>query len=387
MKSKVTIGIAAMICFATLPCFGLDMSEVKPGKGEVLDMDHFILIVDASGSMNMDHKFDLEKEMAQAFAQAMPSGDYQSGMDSFGRSRSNWTRHPLSPFNRQAMASTANKLHYLGGRTPLEAVLDEERPEYAGKSERAALLVFSDGMAKNRGTLNACERLAEAYNGELCIYTVQFGKSKRGSNLLEKMSRVTGCGASWSAKDINSIGGMTQLVRTIFFSPDRDGDGVPDRKDQCPGTPAGVEVDARGCPLDTDGDGVYDYLDKCPGTPMGAKVDADGCWDIANVNFDTNSAVVKDQYKMLLDEVATVLKKNPGIALKVQGHTDSDASDGYNMALSMRRAQAVKKALVDRGVQGKALKLGHFGESKPIRSNDTSTNKFENRRVELSVIR
>jgi len=58
---------------------------------------------------------------------------------------------------------------------------------------------------------------------------------------------------------------------------DSDGDGVADYLDQCPGTPAGAKVDAKGCPVDTDGDGVADYLDKCPGTPAGVKVDANGC--------------------------------------------------------------------------------------------------------------
>ena len=59
--------------------------------------------------------------------------------------------------------------------------------------------------------------------------------------------------------------------------PDADGDGVADNQDKCPNTPAGTKVDATGCPLDTDGDGVPDYLDKCPNTPAGAKVDATGC--------------------------------------------------------------------------------------------------------------
>ncbi|MEJ7661631.1 MAG: thrombospondin type 3 repeat-containing protein [Hymenobacter sp.] len=49
--------------------------------------------------------------------------------------------------------------------------------------------------------------------------------------------------------------------------PDADGDGVTDADDKCPNTPAGVKVDATGCPLDADGDGVADYLDKCPDTP------------------------------------------------------------------------------------------------------------------------
>jgi outer membrane protein OmpA-like peptidoglycan-associated protein len=58
---------------------------------------------------------------------------------------------------------------------------------------------------------------------------------------------------------------------------DTDHDGVPDKKDKCPNTPAGAKVDVNGCPLDTDGDGVFDGLDHCPGTPKGCRVDAQGC--------------------------------------------------------------------------------------------------------------
>lgn len=58
---------------------------------------------------------------------------------------------------------------------------------------------------------------------------------------------------------------------------DSDGDGVPDYLDNCPNTPAGVPVDSQGCPLDSDGDGVPDYLDECPNTPQGAPVDDRGC--------------------------------------------------------------------------------------------------------------
>ncbi|MGY2134114.1 OmpA family protein [Hymenobacter sp. HD11105] len=54
------------------------------------------------------------------------------------------------------------------------------------------------------------------------------------------------------------------ITVNVGRAKDEDGDGVPDRKDKCPGTPAGVAVDANGCPLDGDGDGVPDYQDKCP---------------------------------------------------------------------------------------------------------------------------
>ncbi len=62
----------------------------------------------------------------------------------------------------------------------------------------------------------------------------------------------------------------------VIATLDSDGDGVPDDKDSCQGTPSGVAVDLKGCPLDEDKDGVPDYLDKQPGTPAGSIVDKNG---------------------------------------------------------------------------------------------------------------
>jgi outer membrane protein OmpA-like peptidoglycan-associated protein len=73
--------------------------------------------------------------------------------------------------------------------------------------------------------------------------------------------------------------GVTAAVQLSFRgkSKDQDLDGVRNGLDQCPNTPIGAKVDAKGCPVDSDGDGIFDGLDKCDGTPKGAKVDKDGC--------------------------------------------------------------------------------------------------------------
>src|SRR6267143_1351200 len=80
---------------------------------------------------------------------------------------------------------------------------------------------------------------------------------------------------NWAGHIVGSLG------LSIFTGPsafrDADLDGIADRKDACPGTPAGAVVDARGCPSDSDGDKVYNGLDACPNTPLGAEVDARGC--------------------------------------------------------------------------------------------------------------
>ncbi len=57
---------------------------------------------------------------------------------------------------------------------------------------------------------------------------------------------------------------LTSIIEFALGSKDSDGDGVKDKKDECPDTPAGVQVDEKGCPLDRDGDGVPDYKDDCP---------------------------------------------------------------------------------------------------------------------------
>ena len=72
-------------------------------------------------------------------------------------------------------------------------------------------------------------------------------------------------------------GGLQFSLGGTTTSLDTDGDGVQDKKDECPNTPAGCVVDAKGCPVDSDGDGVCDGVDMCPGTASGVKVDEKGC--------------------------------------------------------------------------------------------------------------
>ena len=172
---------------------------------------------------------------------------------------------------------------------------------------------------------------------------------------------------------------------------DSDGDGVTDDKDECPGTPPGVKVDAVGCPLDSDGDGVPDFLDKCPGTPAGAPVDSDGCEIdhtivVSTVNFAFDSAALDAEARSILDAHLPQLTGSTSlISITVNGHTDSTGPEGYNQQLSERRAQSVANYLVNQGVDASKLSVVGHGESQPIASNATSQGRAENRRVELDV--
>lgn len=167
---------------------------------------------------------------------------------------------------------------------------------------------------------------------------------------------------------------------------DSDGDGVPDYMDECPGTPAGVEVDAAGCPLDSDGDGVPDYMDQCPNTPAGAEVNALGCEAdvvLQDVNFEFDSAQLTANAQQILNDVADKLQANENVNVRLEGHTDSVGDDAYNKDLSQRRADSVKEYLTSRGISESRMQATGYGEEQPVAGNNTQQGRAENRRVEL----
>lgn len=202
---------------------------------------------------------------------------------------------------------------------------------------------------------------------------------------------------------------------------DTDGDGVRDEDDRCPNTPAGYQVDARGCALDGDGDGVADAIDECPNTPSGASVDAVGCEldddndgvvnsqdecpdtaegarvdvkgceitdviELPGVNFETNSDRLIGDTNGELRNAAATLRKYPDLRVEVAGHTDSVGNADYNQGLSERRAATVRDYLINAGANGDNLSARGYGEAQPVATNDTAEGRAANRRVELRII-
>ena len=80
-----------------------------------------------------------------------------------------------------------------------------------------------------------------------------------------------------------------------------------------------------------------------------------------------------------------MIKENPGLAIEIQGHTSKTGGFKHNMLLSERRAEAVKKYLVD-GADVPGLTTKGYGWTRPIDTNDTEEGRANNRRVELSVL-
>jgi outer membrane protein OmpA-like peptidoglycan-associated protein len=185
---------------------------------------------------------------------------------------------------------------------------------------------------------------------------------------------------------------------------DRDGDRVPDYRDDCKDIPEDYDgfEDEDGCPeIDNDEDGIVDNLDECPTQAEEPGGDGDGCPDKARVVIRKGKVVIfgKILFKTgsdeplpkshgLLDQIATVLKDHPEVGhVRIEGHTDNVGADQMNLELSQKRADSVKRALVERGVREETLSTKGYGETRPIAPNETKAGRARNRRVEFVATR
>jgi len=210
-------------------------------------------------------------------------------------------------------------------------------------------------------------------------------------------------GCPWGDKDNDGIMDNVDDCPTVAGitrfrgCPDTDGDGISDKDDKCPTVP-GIEQ-YQGCPppfVDTDKDGIDDYSDLCPkvpgvkknkGCPEISKADADALQSaFDNLLFETNKDVIVESSYSSLNMLAKMMRNKPRYKLYVEGHTDNVGEDAANMDLSKRRAAAVKRYLIDKGVTGDRITTDGFGETRPVANNDDENGRRKNRRVEMTII-
>ena len=159
---------------------------------------------------------------------------------------------------------------------------------------------------------------------------------------------------------------------------DSDGDGVADKLDKCPNTPAGTVVDGSGCPLKTPAPQVTERVIV---TEADRKVVRDA---ISNLEFDLGKATIRSKSYATLNRVAALLvEKN--FSLKLAGHTDITGSRELNLRLSKERAESVKAYLVSQGANASRIEATGYGPDQPIATNKTAAGRQQNRRVEFTL--
>ena len=101
------------------------------------------------------------------------------------------------------------------------------------------------------------------------------------------------------------------------------------------------------------------------------------------INFETGKSTIQPESKSIIDQIAQMLKDNPGLKVSIEGHTDNVGVAASNQTLSENRAKAVMNSLIASGIDKTRLTSKGWGQTKPIADNSTDDGKAKNRRVEI----
>ncbi len=372
-------------------------------EGYVPKIDSFIIVLDSSSSMGAIYsgdyvgsytKFIIAKDIINRMNNTMPDMDIIGALQRFGygfMEKGETTEAVYGPttYSRSELKQALDSIKTPGGHSPAGLAIGATSNIVGATEGETAVIVISDGEKLKDDPLMKVKALEDRYGERTCLYTIWVGNKSEGKEFMEELTTKMGCGFSSTTDDIATNEGMEDFVRKVFLKRgiDSDGDGVYDYMDDCPDTPEGVVVDASGCPVDSDGDGVADGLDACPGTPRGAIVDHRGCWVVKGVKFDYKKWDVKTQYNSNLNNIINILKRNSGLKIRIEGHTDNIGSKKYNLELSGKRAEAIKAYLVKNGINQLRITTIGYGLSKPIAGNDTKEGRALNRRAELIPVK
>lgn len=144
---------------------------------------------------------------------------------------------------------------------------------------------------------------------------------------------------------------------------------------------------------DADKDGVINARDACEGTPQGAVINNEGCSEIIDISarddlhilFANNSAEIPQSFNEEVTDLARFLASFPQIHVELKGYASKVGNSAYNLALSKRRADSVKRALIRAGVSADRIKIVGYGDSDPVAADSQDKSDMLSRRVTASV--
>lgn len=358
--------------------------KLRMGK-YVPKIDNFFILLDASSSMSVPYedeqwgvvKFKAAKDFIRRMNNTMPGMNINGSLLVFGRGIELLTRqtevvYGPTAYSRSGLEQCLNSLSFPAeGNSPAGPAIKAISEAIGSARGDNAVILISDGEHLGGDPHGRVRILEDLYGERTCFYTVWVGNNPEGKSLLDALAGEVECGLSVSANEIVTEESMIDFVKQVFLTTN-----IGRKKE------TSLDEDS-----DSDGDGVPDSMDRCPDTPVGAFVDDRGCWVIKGVQFEYKKWAVKPQFYSNLDNIENILKKNPGLNIRIEGHTDDIGSMKYNIDLSSKRAKAIKDYLAGKGIDPLRITTAGLGFAQPIADNDTPEGRALNRRAEIIPIK
>lgn len=328
-------------------------------------VNNMFVILDASSSMGSVYtsdasRFVIASVVARGMGDTLPEGmGFGSALRTYGR-ESTFTLSPtqlryLSPTHSKGKFSMGlDSITGVGGQSDLKSAILATRDDLIDLPGTTALIIISDGEYID-DAIPAIKLLKNDMGSSLCVYTMFVGGDAEDQAVMDKIAKLGICGFSRNVDNLD----VGQFITQVFLKP------------------AG----------DLDKDGVLNPSDKCPDTPRPAKVNSDGCWIIKLTLFEFDKSTIRPEFYPILNEIAFVMANNMELTLLLEGRADSVGPENYNEKLSKKRAQSVKKYLIEAGVGAPRIAIDALGETSPIESNDTPEGREQNRSVKSIIIK
>ena len=340
-------------------CTGGDLNpKVKSGE-LVKKVDNFLVLLDASSTMaektksgrqKDETKLPLAKDLVKCMNQTIPDIAMNGGMRAFGPYHlEKGLIYGMTGYTKAGLHDTVISVDKTGGTTPIGETIQWARKDLQMTTGKTGVVLFSDGLNSMTGdpVAEAAEMKLQ-FGKDICIYTVLLGNDPAGKANMDGIANAGECGFATDATALLASDAMTDFVTTIFLAK-----GVQKVKE-------------------------VQHVKEVQQVKVSITL---------HVEFDFDKDSVRPEYHSDIKEVADFLKKYSTTTVVLEGYTDGEGSDEYNLTLSKKRAESIKKYLVDKfGISASRISTKGFGKSQPVATNSTREGRQQNRRVVANIM-
>jgi len=291
-------------------------------------------------------KFKFAKGIGRCFNRTIPAVDFTASLRTFGAPVYSATTYGPRPYAKESFDLALQKVIDVDGSSPLDQTLLSASKDWFAAEGRLGVVIVSDGKGMGDNEVLAAKELADRYGDRICLYTVQIGDDPVGAQVLGAIALASRCGVAVNGDALLPPRAMQEFVRQVFLRPAHQ---------------------------EEKGDRPVPALDASGSAP-------------ADVLFDFDRATLKPEGQALLDQLASLLRDNPGMRLAIGGHTDSTGTLSHNQTLSRQRAEAGLAYLVSQGIAKERIKVSWHAADQPVASNNNAAGRAKNRRLECKLL-
>jgi len=348
--SKVKILMLTGFIMAMAVTLGAVVAEAK----RIPRVDNFVILIDQSGSMFMEHKERKEvkavlvKKMLLSMNQRIPELGYTAAIQGFYPQETLIGPQPYSRyFFEQEIQKLPEKGKIFGNLTALGTEMQALDKVMGGFFGKTSVIVVSDGETnEGKDPYQVAKFLHNEYTN-ICFDVISLADSPEGEETLRKISSLGRCTFADGEEMLSDVVAIESFLSKV----------------------------------------LYMEVEDVATEEMKVKEVAPNIITVGGGYFGFNSAEINEAaWTAIAKVVIEKLGQNPGSSLVIEGHTDATGATDYNQYLSERRAQAVRDFFTSKGISSASMTTVGYGETMPRVSNTTPEGRAVNRRVDIRIV-